>query len=621
MNLNYDAELLEHLLTNKDSVVVADIETDGLLDMCTKVHCIAYQTYGSGQTEIKDPHNYMEAIEAINSHKLLVMHNGHGFDEPALKKLGHDIKPIVIDTLVLSRYLFPNINDIDSKEIAKGRYHLNPKMRRAPHSLGAWGVRLGFLKGNFGDTTDWAEWSPEMSEYCGRDVDVNVKLLEFLLEKVKSWNAFTMEQKVSSIIQRQTQAGWQFDVRKAEELYGALITRKRQIETELRHTFPQRLKAKNPGKVFTPKRDNKAMGYSAGVPCTKVHWVEFNPSSDDHIRYELERRYGFKSWEKTGSGKGSVKGEILDQLAEIGYKGQAVPEAELLADYKNIIKIAGMIGSGDRSWLQLVKDGRIHGNIITCGAATARMSHNNPNVAQVPSGKVRWGKECRELFIAPEGYSVVGADASGLEARCLAHYLARYDGGKFTRELLEGDIHTANQKAAGLPSRDLAKTFFYAFMYGAGNGKLGSFLGGSFKEGKKLREKFLRNFPALGKLSEAVVRNALKNGYLRTIDGRHLPIRSTHSALNTLLQSCGAIIMKRALVIAEEKLSSRFNYGTDYVFIGNIHDELQMQVRNGLEEEVGKILVEGMVEAGEYYNFRCPLDGEYQYGSSWAETH
>ena len=267
------------------------------------------------------------------------------------------------------------------------------------------------------------------------------------------------------------------------------------------------------------------------------------------------------------------------------------------------------------SWLNaLSDDGRIRGYVNPCGTVTGRMTHSKPNLAQVPAVYSPYGKECRELFTVPKRYKLVGMDASGLELRMLAHYMNDND---YTYEVLNGDIHTANQRAAGLESRDKAKTFIYAFLYGAGDGKIGEIVGGTARQGAVLKENFLNNTPALAALRSRVTTAAGK-GYLKGLDGRRIKVRSEHSALNTLLQGAGAVVMKQALVHLEDYANAE---GIDYHFIGNIHDEIQTEVREDQATRFGELAVQAVIDTTESLNLRCPLDAEYKIGSNWADTH
>ena len=257
-------------------------------------------------------------------------------------------------------------------------------------------------------------------------------------------------------------------------------------------------------------------------------------------------------------------------------------------------------------------DGRIHGFVNTNGAVTGRMTHSSPNMAQVPSTSSPYGKECRECWTVENNYKLVGIDASGLELRMLAHYMN--DEG-FTYELLNGDIHTANQMAAGLESRPQAKTFIYALLYGAGDAKLGSVVGGDAKDGGRLRQSFFDNLPAFKDLKDRVGR-AAKRGYLKGLDKRKLFVRSEHAALNTLLQGAGAIVMKQAVVNLQESIKD-----LDAYFVANVHDEWQIEAHKDIADKVGELGILAIEKAGKDFNLKCELTGEYNVGNNWADTH
>ena len=239
-------------------------------------------------------------------------------------------------------------------------------------------------------------------------------------------------------------------------------------------------------------------------------------------------------------------------------------------------------------------------------------------MAQVPSVGAEYGTECRSLFHAPDGYSLLGADASGLELRCLAHYMASYDDGSYSKVVLEGDVHTTNQEAAGLPTRSNAKTFNYGFLYGAGDEKIGKIIGKGSGEGRKIKKKFLTKLPALKYLKDAVSDAAEKRGWIKGLDGRVIPIRHSHAALNTLLQSCGAIICKTWYVRIAEAIKEA---NLDATIVAFVHDEVQLLVKKGQEDETGRIIQRCMRDTEQQFNFRCRLDSDYKYGSNWADTH
>jgi len=371
---------------------------------------------------------------------------------------------------------------------------------------------------------------------------------------------------------------------------------------------------------MVPKRDNKRLGYRAGVECYKIEVCEFNPNSRAHIEISLKRKYGWNPKKLTPSGQAQLDESVLKSLP--------YPEAKDLAWLMLLKKRSGQVHDGDNGWLKVVKDdGRIHGSVNTNGAVTGRMTHSTPNMAQVPrvvhgpdgvlwGAKGVWGADCRSLFKAPEGRVIVGCDASGLELRMLAHYMSRWDQGEYTKVILEGDIHTVNQKAAGLPTRDQAKTFIYALLYGAGDAKIGSIIGKGAYAGKKLKKRFFENLPALGYLSEAVSSKASKQKHVRGLDGRILRVRHQHAALNTLLQGAGACVMKWALVNLWETADP-----TRYAFILNVHDEYQAEVDEDYAEEFARLAEEAIRQAGRDLGLRCPLDAEAKIGTTWQETH
>ena len=254
---------------------------------------------------------------------------------------------------------------------------------------------------------------------------------------------------------------------------------------------------------------------------------------------------------------------------------------------------------------------------------TGRCTHAWPNIAQVPSAHTAYGPECRALFTVRPGFRAVGADLSGIELRCLAHYMATWDNGKYVETILHGDVHTENQRAAGLPTRDAAKTFIYALLYGAGDERLGQVIGADKADGARLRQAFLAKTPALRQLKAAIALEA-RRGFLTGLDGRHLPVRSPHAALNTKLQSAGALISKRWLVecmLEAERRGLRHGWDGEFVLLGYIHDELQWAARTELAEGFGQTVIDCAARAGERFQFRCPIAAEFKVGANWHETH
>jgi DNA polymerase I-like protein with 3'-5' exonuclease and polymerase domains len=465
---------------------------------------------------------------------------------------------------------------------------LNPN-RENGHSLASFGSRLGLPKIDFTDYDGGL--SEEMVEYCIRDVELLEKVYHELRREQKSYGfsdkSVELEHEVAAIISRQERRGFKLDVPKCMELLAQFADRMGTIEQELQQVFPP----------ITTERYSEKTGKRL-----KDDVEVFNPGS----RQQIAKRLISLGWKPT---KTTEKGSVI--VDEGTLSGVDFPEAKLVAEYLMLQKRYAQV----KSWTDAVEeDGRVRGKVITNGAVTGRMTHHSPNMAQIPSSSSPYGEECRSCWIVDEGYSLVGADASGLELRMLAHYMKDAD---YVREVCEGDIHTKNQNAAGLQTRPQAKTFIYAFLYGAGPAKIGSIVGGGRQEGEQLISSFLDNTPALKALRAKVERMAEK-GHLPGLDGRRLFVRSTHSALNTLLQGAGAIVMKQALVILSNKIKKD---KIDAHFVANVHDEWQIEVLKEDAEAVGRMAVEAIKEAGEELELFCPLTGDYKIGSSWGQTH
>ena len=508
-------------------------------------------------------------------------HNIIGFDAPVIKNvLGIDLFKIgkVTDTIILSRLFNP--------------------VREGGHSLKAFGLKFGYKKFDFNDFT---KFSQEMLKYCIRDVKLLIQVYNLLNRQGVNFSeqSIELEHEVAKIIEQQVSNGFLFDQEKAHILLARLKQRIDEAQEKVRETFtPLKIE-----ETFIPKVNNKARGYIKGVPFTKVKYQEFNLGSRQQIGERLIN-LGWKPKKFTDKGHVIVDEKVLSEIKNI-------PEAELIKEFLLLQKRVAMI----ESWIEAVReDGRVHGKVITNGAITSRMSHQSPNMAQIPAVYSPYGKDCRELWVVPSGYKLVGVDASGLEIRILSHYM---NDKEYINEVINGDIHSTNQTLAGLETRDIAKTFIYAFIYGAGNKKLGTICGRSESYGRTIKDRFLKRLPSLAKLRKRVD-NAVKKGYLKGLDQRKLIIRQKHSALNTLIQGGGAIAMKKALVILSNYIST---YKIDAIPVANVHDEFQYQVKEEQADRFGKLAVQSIVDAGDKLNLRCSLDGEYKIGNNWKETH
>ena len=543
-------------------MIYLDLEANGLTP--DTIWCVV--TRENGETEVHlDQRSLRKALEGSVS---VCGHNLIGYDLPVLKRLwGVSVAPErIVDTLVLSRLFDPS--------------------RQGGHSLRSWGETLGFPKG---DHNDWSRLSQEMIDYCIQDVAVTEAVHKRLTRDMAEFDSksIELEHQVQYAVQQQERNGWLLDQQLSHELLATFKERMNEIEEELQEKFPPVVLERYSEKTGKRLKDRVEV---------------FNVGSRQQIARRLST-LGVVFDKVTEKGNPIVDEAVLDTID--------LPEARSVSEYLMLQKRYAQV----HSWLEHVQDdGRVHGRVISNGAVTGRMTHQSPNMAQVPASHSPYGHECRSCWTVPEGKKLVGFDASGLELRMLAHYM---DDKEFTNVLLTEDVHTRNQMAAGLETRPQAKTFIYAFLYGAGDAKIGTIVGGSAKDGAELKRRFLSNTPALESLRERVIR-ASGRGYLTGLDGRRLRVRSEHAALNTLLQAAGAIVMKKALVILDDYAQQ---WKLDYKLIGNIHDEVQSEVAADQAEKYGWLAVECLKAAGLEYNLRCPLDGEYKVGATWAETH
>jgi len=498
----------------------------------------------------------------------IVGHNLQHFDLPVLRDVwGWTWDGEIVDTLVLARLINP----------AKGHNSLKAIAERAG----------GELKDDFDKADFDGPVTQKMIDYCLQDCVANWDAYQFLL---KEWDAYKfkgecleLEHECSRIVRKQEENGFVFAYEDAAHFYAQQKERMNEIDQSLKETFPP---------IVTERWSEKT------GKRLKDHVEEFNVASRQQIARRLEGK-GAK-WKKRTE-KGAV---VVDEntLADNSH----VPEASLVLEYLTLGKRSAMV----LSWLKAYEDdGRIHGYVNTCGAVTGRMTHARPNMAQIPSDS-----DYRTFFTVPEGHKLVGCDASGLELRMLAHYMKDDE---FISELLEGDIHTANQQAFGCDTRNQAKTLIYALLYGAGDAKLGATVGGNTKRGSQMRASYEKRWPAYQRLN-AKIQKIAQCGTIPGLDGRRLHVRSGHAALNTLLQSAGAIVMKKALVLAEQKLDT---YGYPYKFVANVHDEFQLEVPEQYADRVGACVRNAIREAGRQLDLRCPLDGEYMVGDNWSHTH
>ena len=571
--------------------LIFDIETDDL--DATKVWCIVAKEL-DGKSYRFTPNEIEDGIKLLQDADTLIGHNIIGFDLPVLGNLyNFKYKGKIIDTLVMSRLYNP--------------------VRENGHSLKTWGYRLGIPKQ---EQPEFESYTPAMLNYCEQDVILNEAVYKYLLDEGTGFSkqSFDLEQKTASIMREQEKTGFYFDSKQAMTLLAELNQNKADVEDEVQKTFKPKWVE---DKMVLPYTNKNGELSKRGLtddeyenilisgnrePFMRRKLVDFNLGSRKQIgEYLID--FGWQPEKFTPTGQPIVDEGTLKKITHI-------KEAKLIADYLLYQKRIAQVSS----WIDELKDDRVHGRVIPNGTITGRMTHRNPNMAQVPNLGSPYGKECRACWTVPEGYKLVGIDASGLELRMLAHYMNDAD---YIEEVVNGDIHSTNQELAGLKTRDQAKTFIYALVYGAGDFKIGKIINGDIKKGKALRERFFRNLPALKKLRDRV-QQASNRGFLKGIDGRKIYVRSPHASLNTLLQGCGAIVMKQAMVNLHELIKLNT---VDAQFVANIHDEWQLQVKESQADYIGRLGVESIEKVTEQFNMRCDLTGQYKIGGNWSETH
>ena len=568
--------------------VVLDIET---CSKAKKIHLVVTKDIDTGKVQVWKEASSLQAY--IKDATLIIGQNIIGFDAPILNRTwGTKIRlKTVFDTLIASRLLEPS--------------------REHGHSLEAWGKTLGKEKIDY--ALRWEELAGRkqlyrgecfddpfdalLVEYCIGDVEVTELLYNNLTSQLKkkefSDESIELEHQVAAIVSQQERNGFKLDIPYATSLLADIKGRMAEVYESMQQRWP----------AYEVPRVSEKTGKSL-----KPKLVEFNPGSRKQIGEKLIE-LGWKPAMFTETGQPIVDEGVLSKLD--------FPEAKMIAEYLMLQKRVAQI----ESWMEaLGDDNRVHGKVITNGAVTGRMTHHSPNMAQIPNSGSIYGHECRQCWTVEDGNVLVGCDASGLELRMLAHYMKDDD---YVSAVVSGsskdgtDIHTKNQKAAGLQTRDQAKTFIYAFLYGAGPAKIGSIVGGGAKEGQKLIDAFLKATPALKSLRDRVSKYAGK-GFVPGLDGRKIWVRSEHAALNSLLQGAGAIVMKKALVLFNDKIKA---HRWPVKFVANVHDEFQFECHPDIAELAGKAAKQSIIDAGTYFKLRCPLDGEYKVGRSWRDTH
>ena len=568
--------------------IILDIETDAL--DAKVIWCVVCKELNKG-----DPIHFLDKNTLqgyLEPDDIFIAHNGLAFDFPILNKLwGTSINfKNIQDTLIMSRLYNPE--------------------RDGGHSLNNWGVMLGFRKIEF---NNFSEYTPEMLEYCVRDVLLTEKVYSYLLLEGKEFSdkSLELEHQIAHVINRQKLYGFYVDKRKAVDLFAETQGRAKSIERKIKEDFLPKAKIL---REVTPKYKKDGKMSKVGLcgidgvvgPFSLIKFKEFNLASPKQIVERLNE-YGWTPKMFTPKGSPKICEENLNTVQD------SAPEAaKKLAEWKMLETRWKTV----EAWLEnLDSNSRIHGSVYTMGAVTGRMTHANPNMANIVSVDKPYGTECRACFTVPNGFQkIVGMDAKGLELRMLAHYMKDPE---YIEVVLKGDPHEVNRIAAGLDTRAQSKRFIYAFLYGAGAEKLGTVVGGTARDGARLKRDFLSNMPSLDSLIERV-QGMAERGSLQGLDGRRIFVRHQHAALNTLLQGAGAIACKQWSICMDAYIRK---HGLRAHLVNTIHDEMQFEVH---VEDVDKIMYAAdltMLKAGRILRVRLPLNADSKSGINWAETH
>jgi DNA polymerase-1 len=591
--------------------LIADVEANGLLDTIDTIWQLSIIDDKTGRLSSFNRGTLAAGFKYLKTADRIVMHNGLCYDLPVLAQVvGVEIDPTkVIDTLVLSRLARPD--------------------RKGGHSLANWGMILGHSKP---EHEEWDRWSPAMQHRCDEDCKIQQKVwhkLKTMLDKYPE--AVLMEHQVAWETAKMAARGMQLDVDHCRDLASQLREEQEHALVEVREVFQPILVPKEASAskwVRSLQTVNKAHPLHGqldpGVEYCPLKVQQFNPGSRAQVAKRLKHKYGWKPIQFTPGGAAEISEETLGDLD--------YPEAAVFSKYLKVEKLLSFL-DGKNGWLVHERDGIVYPGLNPLGTVTGRPSCASPNLQQVPKDK-----RLRAAFRAREGRRLVGVDASSLELRALGHYLTRFDGGAFAREVVEGDVHARIRDAINFGSDDVGRGFTkgieYGMIYGAGNPRLGSMARKCYRaqdreitwksdraHGGKVRKKVKEQIKGYEDLEKEVKKKA-KKGWIRGLDGRRIWIRSDHSALNFLLQSAGIIIVKRAMVIAPHVLKAAgFEEDVDYWPVLWVHDEWQFEVAPERVDEFKRVLCGVFAIAGEQLGVRCRLDGEAKDGITWADTH
>lgn len=626
---------------------IFDLEANGFLNEATKVHCGVFSSLDGKDIRRFSPLDgvgYVAAMLAfMDTTTCLITHNGFGYDFPLLKKLyKYEYKGEKLDTLVMSRLQSP-----------KRSVPPHCPVKNKPHSVETWGYRVGLGKP---EHNDWEAFSKEMFYRCESDVEIQRLTYHYLIKEQKEHNwtrALKLSNRLFEILQKQEEYGWLVDRDWMDKSVSMLSHWMRKIDTVLDPQLPTTLEieeikvkgeykyVKEPFKINGAYNANMVKWFASigidpstrmvGGPFSRVFFRRISLNKPSEIKdYLLSQGWEPLEWNTNDDGeRTSPKLDKNDPFEGIeGRIGQLVARYIQCKSRRAIIE----------GWFDVIRpDGRIP-SVVNNLAETGRATHRN--IVNVPNGEAFFGKWMRKIFICKKGWKLVGTDSAGCQIRMLA---ARMNDSAYTKVVLNGDkdngtdIHSVNMRAAGLDSRGQAKTFFYGFLFGAGDAKTGKVVRGTAEDGRRLKSQFLAELPALGELLEKLIKEWRSNaktrpskwgrgveyydGYVVGLDGRPIFIKSEHAVLVYILQSDEAIMMACAYCWLYKELTTKYKWGEDFGIVSWYHDEYTVECREEIAEDVAKIAEECIVRAGKYYNIACPHAGEASIGDSWYSIH
>lgn len=626
-------------------ICIGDLEANGLLREATHVHCGVFKDITTGEVAKFRPHQIKEMLKFMDSCDVLIFHNGIGYDWPLLDKLyGYKYKGQKVDTLIMSRLLNP-------KRLVP---FYCPNKKAGPHSVEAWGWRVGRGKP---EHNDWENFSEEMLHRCSEDVEIQHLIFNALRAEAGggNWkNAFKLSFKLFEYLQKQEQYGWLVDREHMEKCIHQLDRWIGLIDSVLDRHLPnivEVLETKDQGEYkYIKKPFLKSGEYSGSV----LKWIELNNinpaaiavagpftrislrkvdlnSNDETKTFLLNSGWEPLEWNYNDEGQQTSPKLSKDDPFEgiNGGVGRLVAKRVQCRQRKSIIE--GLV--------KLIRpDGRI-ASVINSLAATGRATHRN--IVNIPGVKSFYGKQMRKIFICKEGYVLVGTDSDADQIRKLA---GRMNDKGYTDTVVNGDkdkgtdMHTVNQKAAGLPNRDAAKTFFYGFLFGAGDAKVGKIVKGTAQDGARLKAQFMAGLPALGALMENLTSNWRKtakkrynakwnkleyyDGFITGLDGRPICVPYEHQILVYLLQSDEAIAMTAAYIRFHQRMEKLgFKYGDDYGTVCWYHDEFTVECKKEIAKTVAHEAEQSIAWANAFFKVPCPHIGHAQIGNNWYSIH